>query len=264
MAAEDFKSEVNLSSVNSINWARVMTQVVHYFYGYLRSVKEVGNLVNFSVPCGAFGNMCAGYIAKKMGLPVHKFIVSNNKNDVLRWAFEHGELEKRDLIDTPASAIDIVVPMNFWRFLYFALNEDPLTIKSLFEEYQTNGKVKFSEKQHSQFNKDFLFHTVENKDIIDIICEVYDSENYLLDPHGAVAVQGAKANVDDLGEHPTLCLATAHPAKFPMVIKKAIGHIPEAAKHYSIEQNREKCERILRCNFSSWENSLPEVMRTSI
>ena len=108
-----FKEDVGLSSVNSINWARVMTQTIHYFYAYLQNTPEVGELMNFCVPCGAFGNLCAGSLARKMGLPVGKFIAASNNNGVITKVMSEGVLEKKTVVETYANAIDIAVPMNF-------------------------------------------------------------------------------------------------------------------------------------------------------
>ena len=127
----ELKDKLNLSSVNSINWCRVMVQSVHYFYGYYRAVEKVGDEVDFSVPSGAFGNLFGGFLARSMGLPVNQFICANNANHALHTVFSSGLFAKKDLVQTLSSAIDIVVPYNFWRFLYYSCGSDSEKIKSL-------------------------------------------------------------------------------------------------------------------------------------
>lgn len=258
----DFKEEVKLSSVNSINWARVMMQTVHYFYGYLQHAKNVGDEVNFSVPCGAFGNMCAGSMAKRMGLPVGKMIVSSNSNAVLSEVFSTGRLPKKNIVSTPSSAIDIAVPMNFWRHLFFSLGGNPSLIRQLFDQYEKEEGITFSSKQFELLSEGFVTYTVSDEETLNLIKAVYEQENYLLDPHGAVAVAGALHDQRLTSHAPTICLATAHPSKFPLISKDALGKIPEAGRHASIEAQRHQAERIFRCDFGSWNPAIPNLMRS--
>lgn len=261
-ADKDFVKSVDLSSVNSINWARVMVQTIHYFYGYLKNVDKVGEPVNFSVPAGAFGNLCAGSIAKEMGLPINKFIACSNSNGVLTDVFDEGVLRKKNIVVTYANAIDIAVPMNFWRFLYFRLGQDPLIIYPLHDVYEVKGEVAFSASQHAAIARDFMAVTVSDDEILETISEVYAHENYCLDPHGAVAVAGARMCENKISGQKIICLATAHPAKFPGVIEKALGTIPVAATHQSIEDNKTRAQQLIHMDFAEAESQLPEAIQS--
>jgi len=256
-----FREEMQLSSVNSINWARVMTQTVHYFYGYLRHAERVGEPVNFAVPSGAFGNMCAGSMARRMGLPVGEMIMANNANVTLSQALDTGIFQKLDIKNTLASAIDISVPMNFWRHLFFSLDGDADRIRAAWETYESEGLVRFTAAEHAAFRQGFRTYTVTDDNILKTTRSLWQQENYLLDPHGAVAVAAARHYRPQLSG-PIVCLATAHPAKFPETIRLAIGELPPAAKHPSLEAERSACERKYVCDAAEMQQTVPGVMRT--
>ena len=259
-----FKDKVHLSSVNSINWGRIMMQTVHYFYGYLQVVDFVGEEINMSVPSGAFGNLCAGGLARKMGLPITKFVVANNTNACLHRIFSEGLFSKQAIFETPSSAIDILIPYNFWRFLYFCVDQDAKKINDWSTEFMHKGKVQFDNETYSSYSQGFLSVSISDKRTLEMIHEMYTKENYLLDPHGAVAVAAADVLKDKLGDKKLICLATAHPAKFPQVIKEALQtrHIPEEGKHDSIEEAKAKCEKVYLCDHSYLEEALLNVMTT--
>ncbi|MFK8164756.1 MAG: threonine synthase [Lewinella sp.] len=259
-ADADFREEMQLSSVNSINWARVMTQTVHYFYGYLRHAERVGDPVNFSVPCGAFGNMCAGSMARRMGLPVGEMIVANNANTTLSEVLTTGTFSKPDIKNTLASAIDISVPMNFWRHLYFSLNGNTDRLRSAWEIYDRNGSVQFSDTELATFREGFLTYTVTDDNILATTHSHWEEENYLLDPHGAVAVAAARHYRPQLSG-PIICLATAHPAKFPETIRLAVGGLPVEGKHASLEAARTAGERKYEFDHATMLQAVPKVMR---
>ncbi len=259
-ANDAFREEMQLSSVNSINWARVMTQTVHYFYGYLRHAKQVGDLVNFAVPCGAFGNMCAGSMARKMGLPVGTMIVATNTNLVLSQALKTGKFANLDIKNTLASAIDISVPMNFWRHLYFSLNGDQERIWEAWKCYNREGAIQFSPEEHAAFSHGFRAFTVSDEMILATTRSLWQQENYLLDPHGAVAVAAAQHFQSEISG-PIICLATAHPSKFPETIRLAIGELPEQGTHDSLKAARFAGERKYIFNHINMQQAVPEVMR---
>ena len=259
-----FKEKVHLSSVNSINWGRVMMQTVHYFYGYLQVVAVVGEKINMSVPSGAFGNLCAGGIARKMGLPVDKFVVANNTNACLHRIFSKSIFSKEPIFETPSSAIDILVPYNFWRFLYFCVDEDANKINSWLTEFKATGSVSFDEATYAAYSDGFISTSISDDSTLDIIKEIYESENYLLDPHAAVALAAVDVLQDKLGTKKLVCLATAHPAKFPDVMRKAlkVQELPDQAKHYSIEDAKTKCEKVYLCDHAYLEKALLDIMES--
>lgn len=257
-----FKKGVHLSSVNSINWGRVMMQTVHYFYGYLQVVDTIGEEINMSVPSGAFGNLCAGGLARKMGLPVHTFVVANNTNACLHRIFSKGLFSKEPIFETPSSAIDILIPYNFWRFLYFCVGEDATKIKKWSDEFNTKVKVQFDEETHALYSKGFLAASISDERTLELIKDVFAIENYLLDPHGAIALAAAEDLKDKLGERKLVCLATAHPAKFPEVIKEAlqVTILPRQGKHHTIEEAKTKRKKSYICQLPHLEETLLEVM----
>ena len=263
-ADDAFKNKLKLSSVNSLNWGRIMMQTVHYFYGYLRIAKEVGAPVNMAVPSGGFGNLCAGGLARKMGLPIHYLVVANNQNACLNRIFTQGVFSKQPIHETVSSAIDILVPINFWRFLYFNVEGDTAKIKEWMETFERTGQAIFDAETMAEYRKGFLSKSISDEQTLKTIKNVFDEEHYLLDPHGAVAVTAADQLKAQLGEHPLICLATAHPAKFPETLGRLLGadQMPRAAMHPSIEEAKLKCQKNYTCHYSHLHTALKETMNT--
>ncbi len=262
---KSFKEKLKLSSVNSINWGRVMMQTVHYFFGYLQVVDSIGEQINMSVPSGAFGNLCAGALARKMGLPIKYLVAANNKNACLHRIFSEGRFTKEAIYETASSAIDILIPYNFWRFLYFSIDKDGEKIKKWMNEFKTTGVVEFDKETFENYKKGFLSNSATDKETLDIIHEIYTTETYLLDPHGAVSLHAADVLKDLLGNEKLICLATAHPAKFPEIIKKAlsINKLPKVATHHSIEKAKRLCEKVYLCDHANLEEALTHAMETN-
>ncbi len=247
-ADNDFKQQVNLSSVNSINWGRVLMQAVHYFYAYFQIVEGVGQKIAFSVPTGAFGNLFGGYLARSMGLPVRSFVIANNPNAAIHRTLTDGALTKQDLLQTVSSAIDIVVPYNFWRYLYFVCGQDPVHLCRWMSRFQQEGIVRFDDTTLNALRKGVVTAAISDTQTLDTMSDVYRRHGYLLDPHSAVAVAGARLAVARMPPKTKIvCLATAHPAKFPGVVRKALGTnntLPEAATHSSILQAADRLQRL--------------------
>ena len=264
-ANKPLKSKLNLSSVNSINWGRVMMQTVHYFYGYLQVVDTIGEPINVSVPSGAFGNLCAGTLAREMGLPVKYYIAGNNKNACLHRIFSEGKFTKKELYETASSAIDILIPMNFWRFLFFKTNKNPKKIKHWIDTFNKTGSVIFDSDTFESYKTGILSNSATDDEILSLINEIYSTEGYLLDPHSAVAVQAADALKDKIGQQKLICLATAHPSKFPEVIRKALNtkKLPNEALHNSIEKAKQYCEKKYSCDYANLEEALSHAMETN-
>jgi len=263
-ADDAFKNKLKLSSVNSLNWGRIMMQTVHYFYGYLRIAKEVGAPVNMAVPSGGFGNLCAGGLARKMGLPIHYLVVANNQNACLNRIFTQGVFSKQPIHETVSSAIDILVPINFWRFLYFNVEGDTTKIKEWMETFERTGQVIFDAETMAEYQKGFLSKSISHEQTLKTIKNVFKEEHYLLDPHGAVAVAAADQLKAQLGGHPLICLATAHPAKFHETLEHLLGadQMPQAAMHPSIEEAKVKCQKNYTCHYSHLHSALKETMNT--
>jgi threonine synthase len=242
-----------------------MMQTVHYFYGYLHVVDHVGEEINVSVPSGGFGNLCAGALAREMGLPIKTLVVANNKNACLHRIFSQATFTKAELLDTASSAIDILIPFNFWRYLYFSVGKDPEKIKGWMEEFKTTGQVEFDQQTFNTYSKGFLSHSASDKETLEVISETYHDEGYLLDPHGAVSVRAADVLKEKLGNEKIICLATAHPAKFPETIKQAINSkiLPKSATHHSIETAKSLCQKVHLCDHKHLEQALIHAMETN-
>jgi len=263
------KARLKLSSVNSINWCRVMVQSVHYYYAYFQicalTGQKIGSPTVFSVPSGAFGNLFAGYLAREMGLPVKTFICAVNANRTLFRAFSEGVFAPSALIPTCSSAIDIALPYNFWRFLYFASGRNWEKIKSWMDELDAGSRVELDTETRNTINRGFQPVSVTDELTLKTIREYFESNpSYLIDPHGAVALNGAlRLRMDD--RTPMVCLATAHPAKFPDIIAKALGltagsSLPEAAIHPDLIRVPDNEANLSICALDNLEDYLVDAI----
>ncbi len=263
---EQKKKQLQLSSVNSINWCRVMVQSIHYAYGYLKTCNTIGDPVDFCVPSGAFGNMFAGFLARDMGIPINQFICANNENKTLHRVFSSGIFKKSDLIQTVSSAIDIVVPYNFWRFLYFSSGSDSERLSQWMTQFEKEGKVVLDKETHEEIKKGFSSCSISDELTLNTVKRYWKEKSYLLDPHGAVAIAAAEIIQKDESIK-TLCFTTAHPAKFPDIIKKALraeDQIPDQASHPSLERAGNLDENKLFCDLSDLEELLTKTIQTRI
>lgn len=259
---KEFKAQLKLSSVNSINWGRVMMQTVHYFYGYLQVVDTLDEKINVSVPSGGFGNLCAGALAREMGLPIKTLLAANNNNACLDRIFSRGLLSKQALHSTPSSAIDILIPINFWRYLFFKTGSDGQLIKTWMDQFDATGAIEFDAHTYAKYSAGFLSNSATDEQTLALINSVYTTEGYLLDPHGAVSLVAVDRLKEQLGSEKLLCLATAHPAKFPEVIRQALAHdvLPDQALHHSIEKAKRLSEKLYVCEYNVVEYALRQAM----
>jgi len=220
-----FKEKHFLGAVNSINWARVLAQVVYYFYAWLRVTDNAGKEVVFSVPTGNFGDIFAGYVARRMGLPIKKLILATNENNILTRMINHGDYSTGTVVSTVSPSMDIQVASNFERYLYYLFNEDPVRVRAAFAAFATSGRMDFSPDELAKVRSDFSSMSVNQQHTLATIASFKDETDYLLDPHTAVGVYAA-LNSAEAGES-AICLATAHPAKFGDAVKLATGSDPQ-------------------------------------
>lgn len=211
--------DLNLSSANSINIARLAPQVVYYFYSYVTLVKNkeiaIDEEINFSVPTGNFGNILAGFLAKKMGLPIKNLICASNKNDVLTEYFNTNIYNKnREFYKTNSPSMDIVISSNFERFLYYGLNGDINLVNQKIKELNEVGYYNFI----NPFNY-FYGYSTNEEDTLKTINDVYNNYNYLIDPHTAVSYN---AYLQHKCNTKTVILSTASPYKFPDTVLNAL------------------------------------------
>ena len=211
-----------LVAVNSINWARIMAQIVYYFYGALK-LGAPSRPVSFSVPTGNFGDIFAGYLARSMGLPVERLIIATNRNDVLHRTLASGVCERPELHHTLSPSMDITVSSNFERLLFDLYDRDGAAVADLMSRAR-QGAVELSAPALARARALFDSRSVDDPTTCQTIREVWESSGYLLDPHSAVGVRAARDCRRDSPERhaaPTIALATAHPAKFPDAIREA-------------------------------------------
>ena len=222
-----FREKINMSGVNSINWARIICQIVYYFYAAFKFPKEK---LNFSVPTGNFGDVYAGYVAKKMGLPMGKLIVATNENDILQRVINFGEYNPSKVKQSLSPSMDIQVSSNFERLLYDIMNQDDKKVASLMKKLTSEGFFKLNREEVDSIKKNFDAVKVSDKETLEIIKEFEDQHNFIFDPHTATAVGASKKINNNLN---TVVLGTAHPYKFLETIKKATGKDVNPPKQFS-------------------------------
>ena len=234
-ADQAFRTGHRLSAVNSINLARVLAQCVYYLHAWLKlPAAERGN-VEFVVPTGNFGNVLAGWMLQKMGVPIRGFRVATNQNDILYRLFTTGEYRVGEVHPSLAPSMDIQVASNFERFIYFAVGRDPARVRAVMETFKRIGAYRFE-----NFNRDtFSASRTSDAEIESIIAKVYRDFGYIADPHTACGFKELAA------DRVNVVLSTASPAKFPETIQRAIGVEPthptlEALKSRPIVKHRLK------------------------
>jgi threonine synthase len=237
-----FSKSINMSGVNSINWARIIAQVVYYFYSFFLLPRD--KKINFSVPTGNFGDVYAGYLSKKMGLPINKLLVATNQNDILHRAISSGKYEAKKVLETISPSMDIQVASNFERLIYDLSDYNDIETKKIMKMIKEEGKYILSENQITKIKKDFLSASLNENEVISTIKKVYNDHKIILDPHTAIGY-GA-LNFFKL-EGTNVVLSTAHPSKFPNTIHSAIklkpklpgklNYILEEKENYDIISN---------------------------
>ncbi len=219
-----FKEKHSLGAVNSINWARVLAQVVYYFYAWMKVTENGGQDVVFSVPTGNFGDIFAGYVAKRMGLPIRQLLLATNENNILTRMINNADYSIGSVVSTVSPSMDIQVASNFERYLYYLFDADPARVNASLAAFAANGRIDFSAAEMERVRQDFSSVSVNQQQTVATIASFKKESNYLLDPHTAVGVRAAldcatKGSV-------SVCLATAHPAKFAEAVRLATGSEP--------------------------------------
>ena len=234
---EKFSKSINMSGVNSINWARIIAQAVYYFYAYFK----VGNgqPLSFSVPTGNFGDIYAGYLAKKLGLPIDKLVVATNKNDILHRAISGGDYSQKKVMETNTPSMDIQIASNFERLLYDVKDCNSEVTKDLMIKIK-NNTYKIDTEDLGKIQKNFISEMLDENETIEMIKKINDEYQTVVDPHTAVGIGAVKK----LGiEKNCVVLSTAHPCKFPKAIEDAISkteNLPNSLKY--VNERKEKFE----------------------
>ncbi len=223
---EHFREKINMSGVNSINWARIICQIVYYFYAYF----QFSSKVNFSVPTGNFGDVYAGYIAKKMGLPIDKLMVATNENDILSRVINSGEYKPLKVKPSLSPSMDIQIASNFERLLFDVFNSDDHKVSKSMKSLSENGSFKLGKEELKKIRENFIAEKINDTDTLRIIKDFFVNYGFILDPHTATAV-GAAYKIKNKSK--TIVLGTAHPYKFLETIKLAIGKNVDPPKQFS-------------------------------
>ena len=217
-----FRDAVGLAGVNSINWARVLAQVVYYFYAAV-ALGAPHRAVSFTVPTGNFGDIFAGYIARRMGLPIEKLVIATNQNDILDRALKSGAYTTDGVKPSISPSMDIQVSSNFERVLFEAYNRDARAITQLMDELKAEGGFRISQGALEHLRGIFASGRASEHETLAAIHRVYEATGELVCPHTAVGVHVAESH---LSATPMITLATAHPAKFPEAVARASGQHP--------------------------------------
>lgn len=221
-----FREKHNLSAVNSINWARVMAQVVYY----VEATRRLGGPLDITVPTGNFGNVLSGWIAKQMGAPIRRLVVASNENDILTRFFESQNMNVTGVHPTLSPSMDIQVSSNFERLLFEMNGRDGGMTAAQLQRFRDRGLLNVEQDQYGQWiAPTFRASRANDHDTLSTIRSVYEEFGMLIDPHTAVGVKAAREQAED--GVPMLTLATAHPAKFPDAVERATGVRPELPEH---------------------------------
>ena len=218
-ADQSFSNEIKMSGVNSINWARIIAQSVYYFYCYFL-IEDKSEQINFSVPTGNFGDVYAGYLAKRIGLPVNKFIVATNQNDILHRAISNGNYYVENVLETISPSMDIQIASNFERLIYDLNDQNDKKTIDVMKRIKQIGKYEINKENLDKIHVDFVSSRMDENEVLNTIKTVYKKFDKVLDPHSAIGY-GAFDKVNLKGNN--IVLATAHPCKFPSAIEKAIN-----------------------------------------
>lgn len=231
-----FRDEVQLGAVNSINWARILAQITYYFYSYFRVSGETGETrLNFSVPTGNFGDILAGYYARRMGLPIGDLIVATNENDILDRFFSQGKYHKRENVTTLAPSMDICISSNFERFLFHLCDDNTEILAGWMSGFEKTGELTIEGALLAKAKREFLSASVHKTEVLELIRSVHAKHQYLLCPHSAIGVAATiKCGLPSLA---TINLATAHAAKFPDAVSLAVKPLPDPPEELAVLAN---------------------------
>lgn len=238
-----FATSQKLAAVNSINLARVLAQAVYYFYAVFNLGGLEGERVAFSVPTGNFGDIYAGYVAKRMGLPMGPLVIATNQNDILARTLHTGTYATGAVHPSHSPSMDIQVASNFERLLYDLVERDAGRVGQMMQSFDALRSLPLADDSLVRLRADFLADAVDDAQTVNAIRTTYAQNNYLLDPHTAVALSAAQRTLAD-HTGPVVSLATAHPAKFPAVVEEAVGIHPPLPPHMA--DLYERPERITR------------------
>ncbi len=258
-----FKDETSLSAINSINWVRLLPQIVYYFYSALKIGVPDKEIV-FSVPTGNFGNILAGWMAQKVGLPISKLICGSNQNDILTRFFNNGVMERKNVLPSYSPSMDIQVSSNFERLLYEINERDTDKVRQQMKEFKNYGNFEITKNQLEKINNLFSAYMISDEETLEIINKVYTDYNYILDPHSAIGYGAAQKALDNniiSKDMSVISLACAHPAKFPEIISKSINVMPKKPFHLENIMSSKEYFNIMDPSINDVQNFIKSNMR---
>ncbi len=256
-----FRDEMNLSAVNSINWARIMAQIV-YYVGAAIALGAPDRPVGFSVPSGNFGNVYAGYAARNMGLPIEQFIVGSNANDILARFFDNGAMTMAEVAPTLSPSMDIQVSSNFERLLFDLLDRDGAAVAHTLSGFRESGSFDLDPARFEELRGLFDGYRLDDAGTLAEIAHRYEACGELLDPHSAIGTAAAAAKIRD--DIPAMvALATAHPAKFPDAVERATGRRPALPERLADLYEREERLEELPNDLARLQDHVRQTARAS-
>jgi threonine synthase len=226
-ADKNFSNSINMSGVNSINWSRIVVQIIYYFFSYFKIAKKEEK-INYAVPTGNFGDIYAGYVAKKMGLPINKLIIATNSNDILKRAINTGIYKPQGVEHTVSPSMDIQIASNFERLIFDICSCDSNKTLKLMNDLNERGEFTLKKDELKKIKENFYSESLSEEETKSVIKETYKNQEMLIDPHTAVAI-GVVNKISLEGK--TVILATAHPSKFSDTVMKETGIKPELPKN---------------------------------
>jgi len=244
----DFKTNYGLTAINSINWARILAQVVYYIWCVLKLGKTNELPVFFSVPTGNFGDIFAGYIAKLMlgEKYISNLILATNENNILTRFITTGTYKKSSVISTTSPSMDIQIASNFERYLFYLFDKNSEKLNNYFNIFEKNGEFSVEPEILEKVKRDFYSFSINQENVSEIIRKYYASNRYILDPHTAVGVGAMEQTISQYNlKGGFICLSTAHPAKFPDAIFKAINMYPPIPKAFQGLENLPKRKHVM-------------------
>jgi threonine synthase len=254
-----FRDAVSLSGVNSINWARIVAQVVYYFTSAV-ALGAPARHVDFTVPTGNFGDIFAGYVAKRMGLPVRWLRIAANVNDILPRTLKTGHYEVREVHATTSPSMDIQVSSNFERLLFEACRRDAGTVRRLMDQLKQSGRFVLSDAMLAAIREDFDAGRADETETAAAIRATWREVGDLVDPHTAVALAVADRDTSD-SKIPNIVLSTAHAAKFPDAVEAACGVRPQLPAWLDGLMSRPEQMRVMRSDQGEVERFVKSVSR---
>jgi threonine synthase len=255
-----FRDEMRLSGVNSINWARILAQIVYYFVGAV-ALGGPERQVSFAVPTGNFGDILAGYYAKRMGLPVERLIIATNVNDILARALSSGRYEPRGVKATQSPSMDIQVSSNFERLLFECSRQDPEVIRTLMADFSRDGSFAIPSPILQRIRADFSAERIDEAGCVTEMARAYRESGIVIDPHSAIGVGAARRALVASPATPVIALETAHPAKFPEAVERATGVHPALPAHLQDLMDREETTVVLPNNRNAVADFLRQTAR---